>query len=114
MYLTRVGTKTPRLGFEGCRVIDPAPQTDEKDTSRVEIFDISARMDRVCDESWLVSAHPHSCVYGMKPSKWTVAGISFSVMAASFLRFVSLVQVILSKDQPPKIWIILGGWSIHP
>jgi hypothetical protein len=50
----------------------------------------------------------------MKPSKWTVAGISFSVMAASFLRFVSLGQVTLSKDQPPKIWIILGGWSIHP
>jgi hypothetical protein len=105
MYLTRVGTKTPRLGYigyKGCQVVDPAPQTDEKDAGRVGIFDISARMDRVCDESWLVSAHPHSWVYGMKPSKLTVAGISFSVMAASFLRFVSLGQVILSDDQPPK------------
>ena len=44
----------------------------------------------------------HSWVYGMKPSKLTIAGISFSVMAARFLRFVSLCSVILSNDQPPK------------
>jgi hypothetical protein len=47
-------------------------------------------MERVCDKLKPVSAHRHSWEYWVKLSKLTEAGISFSAVAASFLRFVSL------------------------